>query len=91
VLRGHSAWERHRNASRPDPVKRLQRADGHLSHVIEMIAAGRPCAGIAVQLQAVERAVTAAERVLIRDHIDHCLGHGGAGELAAMRALARLL
>jgi uncharacterized protein len=83
--------EQHRHASHPDLVKRLKRADGHLRHVIEMIEAGRPCADIAVQLQAVERAVTAAKRVLIHDHIDHCLGHGGEGDLAEMRALAKLL
>jgi uncharacterized protein len=29
--------------------------------------------------------------VLIHDHIDHCLGHGGEGDLAEMRALAKLL
>jgi uncharacterized protein len=83
--------KQHRHASHPDLVKRLKRADGHLRHVIEMIEAGRPCADIAVQLQAVERAVTAAKRVLIHDHIDHCLGHGSEGDLAEMRALAKLL
>jgi DNA-binding FrmR family transcriptional regulator len=38
-----------------------------------MIGAGRPCAEIAMQLQAVEKAITAAKRTLIHDHIDHCL------------------
>ena len=55
-----------------------------------MIEAGRPCAEIAVQLQAVEKAVTAAKRVLIHDHIDHCLG-AGEGDIAELRALAKLL
>ena len=49
------------------------------------------CAEIAVQLQAVEKAVTAAKRTLIHDHIDHCLGHGGEDDLAEIRALAKLL
>ena len=79
------------HASHPDLVKRLKRADGHLQHVIGMIEAGRPCTEIALQLQAVERAVTAAKRVLIHDHIDHCLGQSGDGDLAELRALARLL
>ncbi len=38
-----------------------------------MIAEGRPCADIAQQLQAVEKAITNAKRELIFDHIDHCL------------------
>lgn len=83
--------EPHRHATHPDLVLRLKRADGHLRHVIEMIEAGRPCTEIAVQIQAVEKAVTAAKRMLIHDHIDHCLGHGGDGDLTEMRALAKLL
>ena len=54
-------------------VKRLKRADGHLRSFIQMIEAGRPCVDIAQQLHAVEKAVSQAKRVLIQDHIDHCL------------------
>ena len=63
----------HRHTTHPGLVKRLKRAEGHLRHVIEMIEAERPCAEIAMQLQAVEKAITAAKRTLIHDHIDHCL------------------
>lgn len=83
--------ESHLHATHPDLVKRLKRADGHLRHVIGMIENGKPCADIAVQLQAVERAVSAAKRTLIHDHIDHCLGHGGENDLAELRAMAKLL
>lgn len=72
-------------------VKRLKRAGGHLAHVIGMIETGQPCTEIAVQIQAVEKAITAAKRALIHDHIDHCLGQGGEGDLAELRALAKLL
>jgi DNA-binding FrmR family transcriptional regulator len=82
--------EPHRHASHPGLVKRLKRADGHLRHVIGMIEAGAPCADIAVQLQAVEKAITAAKRTLIHDHIDHCLT-GGAADLEEMKSLAKLL
>lgn len=80
-----------RHATHPGIVKRLKRADGHLRHVIGMIEEGRPCAEIAVQLQAVEKAVTAAKRTLIHDHIDHCLGTGGESDVVEMKALAKLL
>lgn len=80
-----------RHASHPDIVKRLKRADGHLRHVIGMIEDGRPCGDIAVQLQAVEKALIAAKRTLIHDHIDHCLGTGGTADLAEMKTLAKLL
>jgi uncharacterized protein len=83
--------EPHVHRTYPALVSRLRRAEGHLRHVIEMIEQGKPCTDIATQLHAVERAVTAAKRTLIHDHIDHCLGEGGAGELAEMRALTKLL
>ena len=80
-----------RHASHPGIVKRLKRADGHLRHVIAMIEGGQPCTDIAVQLQAVEKAVTAAKRTLIHDHIDHCLDAEGETDLADMKALTKLL
>lgn len=54
-------------------AKRLKRAEGHLRSIVEMIEAGRPCVDIAQQLHAVEKAVCQAKKVLIQDHIDHCL------------------
>jgi DNA-binding FrmR family transcriptional regulator len=81
----------HQHATHPDLVKRLKRAEGHLRHVIQMIEAGKPCTEIAVQLQAVEKAVSAAKRVLIHDHIDNCLGAGAPQDMADLRALAKLL
>ncbi|WP_212524183.1 metal-sensing transcriptional repressor [Actibacterium sp. MT2.3-13A] len=83
--------EPHLHAARPELVRRLKRADGHLRHVIEMIEGGKPCASIAVHPQAVERAAAAAKRTLIHDHIDHCLGRGGEDDRAAPRAMAKLL
>lgn len=81
----------HIHASHPAIAARLKRAEGHLRHVVGMIETGRPCTEIATQIQAVEKAVAAAKRELIHDHIDHCLGAGGAAELAELRLLAKLL
>lgn len=63
----------HTHASHPDVIKRLKRANGHLLSVISMIDDRRECVDIAQQLHAVERAISQAKRVLIQDHIDHCL------------------
>lgn len=54
-------------------IKRLKRASGHLNSTIEMLTAGRSCLDIAQQLQAVEKAIQHAKKVLIQDHLDHCL------------------
>ncbi|KST61152.1 nickel resistance protein [Methylobacterium sp. GXS13] len=77
------------HASHPDIVKRLKRAHGHLAGVIAMIEEGRPCVELAQQLHAVESAITNAKRVLIEDHLEHCLADGvGQGGKSAKDALA---
>ncbi|MCZ0964501.1 metal-sensing transcriptional repressor [Paracoccus benzoatiresistens] len=81
----------HVHASHPDVIKRLKRAEGHLRHVITMIEAREPCLDTARQLAAVESAVTAAKRVLIYNHIDHCLDQDSDDTLAEMKALSKLL
>lgn len=63
----------HQHASHPDIIKRLKRAQGHLASVIDMVDHGRPCLELAQQLHAVEKAIQQAKRVLVQDHIEHCL------------------
>lgn len=63
------------HASHTDIIKRLKRADGHLKSIITMLEEGRGCLDIAQQLQAVESAVGNAKKILVHDHIDHCLEH----------------
>ena len=65
--------QQHLHQTHPDIAKRLKRAEGHLRSVVEMIEGGRPCLDIAQQLHAVEKAIGQAKRVLIQDHLDHCL------------------
>lgn len=69
----------------PDIVKRLKRAEGHLRNVIGMMEADRPCMEVVQQLHAVERAVAAAKKALVHDHIDHCLAHAVEDEARAPR------
>ena len=63
----------HTHESHTAVAKRLKRASGHLLKVIEMIEVGRPCLDLAQQLHAVESAIHEAKKVLIHDHLDHCL------------------
>jgi hypothetical protein NreA len=78
------------HASHPRAILRLRRAEGHLRRVIAMLETGAPCLAIATQAHAVERALANAKRVIIHDHIDHCLQEGAA-DPAELRALAKLL
>lgn len=67
-------------------VKRLKRAHGHLQNVITMIESERACLEIAQQLHAVERALNAAKKLIIHDHLDHCLQDVSQGGSAAVHA-----
>lgn len=82
----------HRHATHPALIARLRRAHGHLRSVIEMIEAGKPCLEVAQQLQAVEKAVASAKRMLIHDHVDHCLdAEGSEADRTELKAIARYL
>lgn len=61
------------HSEHPEVLKRLKRAQGHLVSIIAMLETGRPCMDVALQLLAVEKAVANARKVLIHEHIDHCL------------------
>ncbi|WP_288373577.1 metal-sensing transcriptional repressor [uncultured Marinobacter sp.] len=63
----------HKHQSHPDIIKRLKRARGHLESVIGMMDQEKPCLDLAQQLHAVEKAIQQAKRVLVQDHIEHCL------------------
>lgn len=77
----------------PAVLKRLKRANGHLAAVVAMIEEGRPCVDVAQQLHAVEKAIAAARRTFIEDHIDHCLDAAveSGADLAEFKAIARYL
>ena len=69
------------HTSHPDIIKRLKRAEGHLKSIITMLETERSCLEIAQQLQAVESAVGKAKKVLVHDHIEHCLEHAISNNL----------
>ena len=74
------------HASRPDIVRRLRKAEGHLRGIVAMLEQGRGCLELAQQLQAVEKAVVNAKRTLVHDHIDHCLDIAVGNDVKQARA-----
>ena len=52
---------------------RLSRAIGHLESVRRMVEDGRDCTEVLVQLSAVKSAVNNAGKVILQDHIEHCI------------------
>ena len=56
-----------------DVIKRLKRAHGHFSKVIDMLESDAECLVVAQQLHAVVCAISAAKTIHVQDHIEHCL------------------
>ena len=54
-------------------INRLARAIGHLESVKRMVEDGRDCAEVLIQLAAVRSALNNTAKIILKDHIDHCL------------------
>ncbi|MBR6425769.1 MAG: metal-sensing transcriptional repressor [Oscillospiraceae bacterium] len=73
-------------------VHRLSRAIGHLESVRKMVQDGRDCSEVLVQLAAVQSALAGASRVLLKEHIEHCIVHAvQAGDQSAIEELNRAI
>ncbi len=54
-------------------VNRLSRLIGHLESVKKMVENGRDCSEVLVQLAAVKSAINNVSKVILQDHIRHCI------------------
>ncbi len=54
-------------------VNRLARAIGHLEKVKRMVEAGEDCSEVLVQLAAVRSALASTGKVILQDHMRHCI------------------
>lgn len=54
-------------------LDRLSRASGHLNSVRRMVEDGRDCSEVLIQLSAVIAALNNTGKVILKDHLDHCI------------------
>ena len=54
-------------------LNRLSRAIGHLEAIRRMVESGRDCSEVLVQLSAVKAAINNTGKIILQDHIAHCL------------------
>lgn len=54
-------------------INRLARAIGHLEKVKSMVEEGRDCSEVLVQLAAVRSALDNTGKVILKDHMRHCV------------------
>ena len=66
-------------------VNRLARAIGHLNKVKRMVEEGCDCSEVLIQLAAVRSAIDNTGKVILSDHIRHCMVDAvSAGDEAAI-------
>lgn len=54
-------------------LNRLSRAIGHLKSIKTMVEDGRDCSEVLIQLSAVKAAINNTGKVVLKDHLSHCL------------------
>ena len=68
-------------------INRLSRAIGHLESVKRMVESGRDCTEVLIQLAAVRSALNSTAKVILKDHLEHCVNDDGADQIEQLRAL----
>lgn len=54
-------------------INRFSRAIGHLETVKKMVENGQDCSEVLIQLAAVRAALTNTGKIILKDHLDHCI------------------
>lgn len=63
----------HDEKSKKAIVNRLSRAIGHLEAVKQMVLDDEDCSKVLIQLSAVRSALNNTGKVILKEHIDHCI------------------
>ena len=54
-------------------LNRIARAAGHLNAIGQMVEEGRDCSEVLIQLAAVRSALDNTGKVILKDHMRHCM------------------
>jgi len=88
----HGAARPHVHTNTKAVLNRLSRAIGHLESIRRMVEDGRDCSEVLIQLSAVKSAINNTAKVILKDHIEHCLVDAvECGELDAVKDLTEAI
>ena len=65
--------EQHTHEHTKAVLNRMSRAIGQMNAVKKMIEDGRDCSDVLIQLSAIKSEITGVSKVILKDHIDHCI------------------
>lgn len=86
----HSHGHTHQNTKAV--LNRLSRAIGHLESIRRMVEDGRDCTEVLIQLSAVKAALNNTGKVILQDHIEHCIVDAvSSGDTKALEELNKAI
>ncbi|MGN0457540.1 MAG: metal-sensing transcriptional repressor [Eubacterium sp.] len=71
----HTHAHHHSEEHRREVSNRLARAIGHLQKVKSMVEDDADCSDVLIQLAAVKSAINNTGKVILKDHMEHCIVH----------------
>ncbi len=69
----HAHTHTHSHQQTKAVLNRMSKIIGHMEAVKTMVENGRNCSEVLIQLAAVKSAIGGVSRVILKDHIDHCI------------------
>jgi len=88
----HNEEHKHKHQNTKAVINRLSRACGHLESVKRMVEEGKDCSEVLIQLSAVIAALNNTGKVILKDHMDHCIFDAvGSGNTKAIEDLNKAI
>ncbi|MBP3818039.1 MAG: metal-sensing transcriptional repressor, partial [Butyrivibrio sp.] len=63
----------HSHAHTKAVLNRMSRLIGHLESIKGMVENGRDCSEVLIQLSAVKSAINGVSKIILKDHMEHCI------------------
>ena len=88
----HGLPHSHVHENQKAVINRLARAIGHQDKVKKMVETGADCSEVLIQLAAVRSALDATGKVILKDHLRHCMVDAvAAGDTEAVEDLCQAI
>lgn len=71
----HTHSHHHSEEHKREVSNRLARAIGHLQKVKQMVENDDDCSDVLIQLAAVKSAINNTGKVILKNHMEHCIVH----------------
>lgn len=92
VEHSHEHVHTHTHQNTKAVLNRLSRAIGHLESIKRMVEDGRDCSEVLIQLSAVKSAINNTGKVILQDHIEHCIVDAvESGDKEALEELSKAI